>query len=179
MPPYIALLRGINLGAKRRIAMADLRALLAELGYDDVRTHLQSGNAIFTTATRSAATVERALESAISQRFGMDVRVVVRTPRQLAAVVEQDPFPDEALDHSRYMVIFLEQKPPAGWLESLDADRFAPDRVAVVGTHVYLWMPNGLHESKLATLVMDKKLGGAATARNFRTVLALAGKSAG
>ena len=79
MPVHVALLRGINLGSKRRVAMADLRVLLEGLGYDDVRTHLQSGNAVFRAPTRSAAAVERAVSAAIRAELGLEVAVVTRT----------------------------------------------------------------------------------------------------
>lgn len=175
---YVALLRGINLGAKRRVAMADLRSLLSDIGYDDVRTHLQSGNAVFRAHTRSAAAVEKAVEKAITQRLAMDVRVVVRTPSQLVAVVDSNPLADIATDPARHMVVFLEEEPPAGWLEEIDAERFAPEQIALVGKEIYLWMPDGMHLSKLANAVITKKLGGAATARNWRTLTALVELSA-
>ena len=171
---YVALLRGINLAGRRRVAMADLRSLLSDLGYDDVRTHLQSGNAVFRAQTRSAAAVEKAVEAAITERLAMDVRVVVRTPAQLAAVVAHDPFAGVALDPARYVVVFLEEEPTTSWLEEIDADLFAPERMALVGREIYLWMPDGMHLSKLAKAVITKKLGGAATARNWRTVMTLA-----
>lgn len=154
--------------------MADLRSLLTDLGYDDVRTHLQSGNAVFRAPVRSAGAVEKAVEAAIIQRLAMDVRVVVRTPAQLAAVVAHDPFADVALDPARYVVVFLEGRPPPGWVEEVDAGRFAPEKMALMGKEIYLWMPDGMHLSKLANAVITKKLGGAATARNWRTVMALA-----
>jgi len=90
VPTYVALLRGINLGARNRVAMADLRALLEGLGYDDVRTHLQSGNAVFSTGTRSATAVRTAVEKAIDDELGVAVPVVVRTAAQVAKVVAAD-----------------------------------------------------------------------------------------
>ncbi len=174
MPTYVALLRGINLGAKRRVAMADLRDLMAGLGYDDVRTHLQSGNAVFRTGSRSASSVARAVETAISDGLGMDVPVVVRTAAQLAKVVEADPFAGTATDGARYLVTFLDKPPAASWLADVDVDGCAPEQVAVHGREVYLWLPTGVHSSRLARLVGDKTLGGTATSRNWNVVRKLA-----
>ena len=133
MPVHVALLRGINLGSKRRVAMADLRALLEGLGYDDVRTHLQSGNAVFRAPIRSAAAVEKAVSAAIRAELGLEVAVVSRTAAQLAAVVEADPFAGVAKDPARYLVTFLEKKPPASWLAAIDPETYAPEQAAVVG----------------------------------------------
>ncbi len=179
MPTYVALLRGINLGAKRRVAMADLRALVEGLGYDDVRTHLQSGNAVFRTSTRSGAAVETAVERAIAAHLGMEVAVVVRTAAQLAAVVAADPFGAVATDPKRYLVTFLRSPPSAQWLADNDPDTVAPDQFVVDKTQIYLWLPNSVHTSKLARSLTDAKIGGVATSRNWDVVHALATMSAG
>ena len=170
MATYVALLRGINLGGRRRLAMADLRSLLVGLGYSDVRTHLQSGNAVFTTPTRSAASVSGAVAAAIQADLDMDVDVVVRTGAELAVVLAHDPFDGRATDDSRYMVAFLEKGPPASWLSSIDRESYAPEEIAVVAKHIYLWLPHGVQDSRLARTLTDKKLGGTSTMRNRRTV---------
>jgi uncharacterized protein (DUF1697 family) len=174
VPVYVVLLRGINLGSKRRVAMADLRSLLEGLGYDDVRTHLQSGNAVLRTPTRSAATVEKAVERAIESELGLEVKVAARTAAQLAAVVDADPFAGVATDPARYLVTFLEKKPPASWLDSVDSESYAPEQAAVVGKQLYLWLPDGVQNSRLARNLTDKKLGGSATSRNWNVVRKLA-----
>src|SRR4051812_29975210 len=104
MARLIALLRGINLGSKRRVAMADLRELMAELGYEDVRTVLQSGNVVFTGPKAKA---RETLEAALEQRFGFTVDVVLRTMPELHTVVDDDPFREEATDPTRHFVVFL------------------------------------------------------------------------
>lgn len=174
MPTYVALLRGINLGRSRRLAMADLRSLLEGLGHGEVRTHLQSGNAIFTAPTRSAATVEKQVEQAIAAELSMDVRVTVRTAAQMRAVVEADPFAGVADDPARYLVTFLEKAPAKSWLAGVDPESYAPELAAVVGKQLYLWLPGGVHASRLARTVTDKKLGGSATSRNWNVVTRLA-----
>jgi len=174
VPTYVVLLRGINLGSKRRVAMADLRSLLEGLGYDDVRTHLQSGNAVLRAPARSGAAVEKAVAAAIETELGMDVKVAARTAAEMAAVVEADPFAGVATEPSRYLVTFLDKNPPASWLDSIDPEDFAPEQVAVDGKHLYLWLPKGVQDSKLARTLTDKKLGGSATSRNWNVVRKLA-----
>ena len=174
MPRYVALLRGINLGPRRRLAMADLRTALEELGYDEVRTHLQSGNAVFRAGTRSATAVKKAVQGAVSAAAGFDVEVVVRTPVQLADLVTADPFSGVATDPARCLVVFLDRAPAHQWLAELDDDARAPEQLAVYRNHLVLWLPHGVHASKLAALAADSKAGGAATARNWKVVTKLA-----
>jgi uncharacterized protein (DUF1697 family) len=171
---YVLLLRGINLGARNRIAMADLRGLLADLGHSDVRTHLQSGNAVVDAPTRSPAAVRSAVEAALAARYPFAVPVVVRTPAQLVAVVAHDPFRDVATDDARYSVLFADRAVGADALADLRAEAYAPERVAVRGSEVYLWMPDGQHRSRLAAVVERRLEGRTVTLRNWRTVRALA-----
>jgi uncharacterized protein (DUF1697 family) len=172
VPVYVAMLRGINLGAKRRLAMADLRELVEGLGYDDVRTHLQSGNVVL-RATGTAAALKKTIEAALAKHCGFDVDVVVRTKGQLDKVIAQSPFEDRANDTARYLVVFLEKAPPATWRRSIDAGDYKPDEVAVRGKEIYLWLPTGVHDSKLAREATGKGVG-AATARNWNVVTKLA-----
>ena len=117
MARLVALLRGINLGSKRRVAMADLRALLSELGYTDVRTVLASGNAVLTGPKAKA---REKLEAGLDERFDMKIDVVLRTMDELQAVVDADPFGDEVTNATRYFVVFLDAKPDAAKLRALD-----------------------------------------------------------
>jgi len=172
VPTYVVLLRGINLGSKRRVAMADLRELLEGLGYDDVRTHLQSGNVVL-RATGSAAALKKQIEAALATHCGFDVDVVVRTRAQLDTVIAQNPFEGKATDNARYLVVFLEKAPPAAWRRSIDAGDYGPDEVAVHGKEIYLWLPKGVHDSKLAREATGKDVG-TATARNWNVVTKLA-----
>jgi uncharacterized protein (DUF1697 family) len=174
VPTYVALLRGINLGARNRLAMADLRSLLDKLGYDDVRTHLQSGNAVFAASTRSARAVEKAVEEAIEATLGLQIRVLVRSAQEMAKVVAADPLGDRATDHARYMVVFLEKTVPTSALADIDPGAYEPEEFAVDGRHLYLWLPDGSHASRLARVMSEKRLGGAGTMRNWRTVTKLA-----
>jgi len=168
VPTYVALLRGINLGGKRRVAMADLRAWLAELGYADARTLLQSGNAVFRTAKR-VATVERELEAKLAERTGFGVDCVVRTAAELRTVVEADPLGSVADNGSRYHVTFLRAAPPA---PDFAPDTFAPELFHVGPREIYFWTPGGSINSKVLAAFPVKK-GEVATMRNWNTVTKL------
>lgn len=173
MTRFVVLLRGINLAGRNRVAMADLRALLADLGYSDVRTYLQSGNAVLTAGTRSPRQVQREVEAALSA-YGLPVRVLVRTAPQIRAVVDADPLGDRADDPSRAMVLFLDRPVPRTGLAGLDPAEYAPEEFVVDGRHIYLWLLAGTHSSRLAGALTQQRLGGVATMRNWRTVTALA-----
>ena len=168
MATYIALLRGINLGGKRRVAMADLRAWIGELGYEDVRTLLQSGNAVFRSGKRTA-TVQRELEGKLAERAGFTVDCVVLTVDELRAVVEADPLGEVADNGSRYHVSFLRVAPPA---TDFAPDAFAPELFHVGKREIYFWTPEGSINSKVLAAFPVKK-GEVATMRNWNTVTKL------
>ena len=172
MAVHVALLRGINLGPNRRVAMADLRALLTEAGYGDVRTHLQSGNVVLSSTARPQA-LAATLETLLAERFGIEIPVVVRSHAQLAAVVKHDPLGDMADDPKKYVVTFLSGEPDASFVRSIADGDHAPERFAAHGQELYTWHPNGIQKSKLARLVGDKRLGVTPTARNWATVTKL------
>lgn len=169
---HVAFLRGINLGAKRRVPMARLRATLEEAGYEDVRTLLQSGNVVLTSAA-TPATLERELAATLRSAFGLDVAVVVRTRDELAGVIARDPFAGEADDPTRYQVSFLSAEPSPARVEELEGVDAGHERVAVRGREIYAWHPDGIGRSKLARLITDRRLGVEVTARNWRTVTKL------
>jgi len=165
---YLALLRGVNVGGKNVVAMAELRALFASLGHTEVTTFIQSGNVLFDAAKRPVAT---ALEAAIGSRFGISVVVAVRTPREIDAVVAGNPFSDA--DPARLHVGFLTAPPTLAAFDRIDRDAFLPERVALHGDHVYLELPNGMGRARLPSAV-DRALGGAVTVRNWKTTSRLA-----
>jgi uncharacterized protein (DUF1697 family) len=173
---HIALIRGINVGRNKRVAMADLRALLTDLGYGDVRTLLQSGNAVF-TAPGSAATVAGAVEAAMAARLDVTARVLVRSPTRLGKAIDADPFGERAAEGSKHFLGFLDGTPPKATVDAVpqlgdDADT-APDEARFVAGHLYLWCPNGISRSTLWQVNWDKVLGTAVTMRNWNTVTKL------
>jgi uncharacterized protein (DUF1697 family) len=169
---HIALLRGVNLGARNRIAMPALRDALSETGFDDVRTYLQSGNVVLTGGASSEA-VARKVRKVIADRFGLDVDVVVRTRAELAAIVERDPLGEVAKDPKRYQVSFLASKPRAEAVHNLEEAAIESERLVVQGREAYAWHPNGIGRSKLAAVLAGNGLGVSATARNWTTVTKL------
>ena len=172
MTTYVVLLRGINVGRYRRIAMSDLRALLVGLGYGDVRTHLQSGNVVLESG-KSPEQLRRTIEKALADELEVDVEIFVRTRDELADVIARDPLGDVADDPSRYLVSFLSAEPdPARVREAAAAD-VGQERFAVSGRELFAWHPGGVHASKLARVVTERRLGVTATARNWTTLTKL------
>jgi uncharacterized protein (DUF1697 family) len=165
---HVVLLRGINLAAKRRVAMADLRGWLTDLGYVDVRTLSQSGNVVLSTSKRPA-TVRREVEAAILEGAGFTVDCVLRTAPELRAVVEADPFGDVVTDPSRYLVSFLDV--PGKW-PTIDPAAFEPERVHLAEREAYFWVPGGSQKSKVLAAFPSRK-GEVATVRNWNTVTKL------
>jgi uncharacterized protein (DUF1697 family) len=153
--------------------MAELRTLLEEAGHADVRTHLQSGNVLLSSPL-SPRRLEATLERELADGLGMDVRVLVRSRRELAAVVAHDPFASVATDHSRYLVAFLSKKPAAGVVRELAAAELAPEQLLVHGREIYAWLPDGSRRSTAAKLLDERTLGVVSTARNWNTVTKLA-----
>ena len=169
---HVVLLRGINLGPKRRVPMADLRSLLDAAGYGNVRTYVQSGNIVL-DSDAPATELEADTARLISERFGFDVPVVSRTARELAAVVRRDPFGELITEPKRYQVSFLDREPAAAVVQALEALVVGPEAVAVKGREIYAWHPAGVARSKLWNKLAGGSLGVTATARNWTTVRTL------
>lgn len=167
----MALLRGVNVGGRNKVPMKDLKGVFEGLGHGDVATYIQSGNVVFTARTRPDAT---ALESAITDAFGVTSAVVVRSASELAKAIDGNPF--AKADQSKLHVGFMEAKPPKKVVDELDMERFAPDEAAVVGKHVYLHLPNGMGRAKLPPYIDTRltRAGTPMTVRNWATVNKLA-----
>jgi uncharacterized protein (DUF1697 family) len=174
---YAALLRAVNLVKRNRIAMADLSRILAELGYDDVKTHLQSGNAVF-TSDLPAFELERHIGAALAEHAGLRCAVMVRTGAELKAVVAANPLGCEPEKPSWFFVSFLAAEPDPGAVAALSALDVSPDQAWIVGREAYLWCPSGPLDSKLGGPFVEKQLGVAGTARNWNTVSKLAALTA-
>lgn len=174
MPGYVSLLRAVNVGG-RSISMSRLRDVYAALGFDDVRSYIQSGNLVFHSSQRSEAAVTSAIEGAIVDEFGLAVRVLVRSHADMAKIARSHPFAQQVGGKgSALYVTFLASKPAAGKVKSIDAARYAPDAFKVVGREIYAVYPNGYGRSKLALPLFEKALGVEGTARNWNTVTKLA-----
>ncbi len=177
---YAALLRGVNVGGHNRLPMAELRALLSELGFGDVRTYLQSGNATFTAGRGDESALARELGQAIEARFGCGGDVLVCAHAHLKAVVDDCPFPAASLDGRQLHVTFLSEPVAEPRLAPADAARFLPDEVRYGDRVRYLYTPDGLGRSKLAdALSRSGPAGVLTTTRNWNTVAKLVELTAG
>jgi uncharacterized protein (DUF1697 family) len=174
---WVALLRGVNVGRHKKVAMADLRELLASLGYGDVRTHAQSGNVLFTTAKGSAGTLERSIAAQLDADLGLDVKVLVRSAAELAAVVDANPFVGRKANPKELHAVFLSSAVPAKKTASLDLATCKPDEVEFGKRVIYVRLPNGVMGSKLPN--WDRALGVDATMRTWNTVTRLCDLASG
>jgi uncharacterized protein (DUF1697 family) len=168
---WVALLRGINVGRNKRIAMSELRTMLLSLGYADVRTHLQSGNAIFSAQRREPEALQHELSAGIKRAFGMDVAVLVRTAAELTSVVDANPFVAQGVIASELHATFLAAAPVPAKIAAVDRDAYAPDEFALGKRVIYLRLRNGITGSHLPD--WDKLLGLRTTTRNWNTTTRL------
>lgn len=179
---WVSLLRGINLGARNKVAMPALREALAAAGFDDVRTYVTSGNVVTSSRHRSPDRVADLVREVVLTGFGLDVPVVVRSPDQLRAVLDWNPFPDAALDRPKVVqVSHLIGTPAQADVEALLATAVAmPERVAVRGREVVVDYVDNIHASRVQAAWLTRQLGGVdGTARNWRTLTALCDLTAG
>ena len=169
---YVALLRGVNVGGKNKLPMADLRDIFTAAGCAAVQTYIQSGNVVFEAAQDLAERVPEIVTRAIRRRFGYETAVVVRSSEELRQVVASSPF-DTSGDPRFLHVAFLEDTPGAEVVSRLDPQRSPPDTFAVRGRNVHLHYPNGVARSKLTNEYLAAQLQTVSTMRNWRTVLSL------
>jgi uncharacterized protein (DUF1697 family) len=166
---YVALIRGINVGRAKRVAMAELRALLARLGYVDVRTILNSGNLVFSGTRQQPMRIGKRIEDAMSERFGVSGRVTVLTASEFARVVEENALAEVATDPSRLLVAFCSDAGRLKQLEALKRQEWAPEAVASGSLAAYVWCAEGILASRLLGAV-GRALGESTTTRNWSTV---------
>jgi len=169
MPRYVALFRGINVGTAKRIAMADLRELLGKLGFRDVTTLLNSGNAVFTADSEPAVKHAARIRAAVKNKLGVDALVIVKSQKDVAGIMAGNELEKIATEHSRLLVAMTSDSRALARVAKL-ADAACGDERLHVGKHAaYLWCAHGILESKLATSLL-KDLGEAATTRNWATL---------
>ena len=170
----MGLLRGVNVGGRQTVAMADLRAFLAELGLEEAATLLQSGNVVFRSQGRTGPELERLLEQEARARLGLAPPFFVRSAAEWAGLVDANPFPGEAREDPAHLaVVALKEAPPAGSGAALQAAIRGPERLEIRGRQAYVVYPDGIGRSKVTTAFLEKGLG-TCTARNWNTVLKLA-----
>jgi uncharacterized protein (DUF1697 family) len=171
---FVALLRGVNVGGNKLVPMRELCGLATELGFEGVRSYVQSGNLVF-RAPLAASEVEARLEAAIARRFGFAVEVVVRSAAEWAAYAAKSPFQDAADERPQLLHLALSKKTPAaGAVKALGPYAKAGERIELARGGLWIDFRSGAGRSKLTPAVLDRLVGSTVTARNFRTVQKLA-----
>ena len=175
MNTFIALFRGINVGGRNKLLMRELVNILENIGLQNVRTYIQSGNVIFDTPTKTSAKLKGQLEKAIRRKYNFNVPVVIRTKRELAKIITNIPFnklnPTE--DGAKVLVTFLSETPEE--INSSNIQQYVklPEKLIVKDKEIYLHCPNGYGKSKLTNNFLEKKLVVQATTRNWKSVIKL------
>jgi uncharacterized protein (DUF1697 family) len=171
----VAFLRAVNVGGTGKIAMADLKALAADIGLGDPKTLLQSGNLVFEAGAKSPSVLETLLAREVETRLGLKTEFMVRTGAMLKQIIAGNPFPAEAKnDPARLHVFFLKADATAAAVAALNAAIRGRETAKGHGREIYISFPDGMGESKLTTAIIQKHLGTRATARNWNTVTKLA-----
>lgn len=166
---YVVLIRGINVGRAKRVAMADLRSLLEALGYRDVRTLLNSGNVVLTADRKGHAAIASEIEGAMLGRLGVSTRVVVLTQSEFTSVVEENSLPSAASDPTRVLVAFCRDTDGLEAVKPLARRDRGADKVAIGRRAAYVWCASGILASELLAAVV-RTLGEGTTTRNWATV---------
>jgi uncharacterized protein (DUF1697 family) len=165
---HVALLRGINVGKAKRIAMADLRELCTTLGYGDVKTLLNSGNVVF-SATRADAKAAAKIQKAIEAAHGFTSRVVVVTAGELDVIVRENPFEEAEANPSRFLVTVLYDHADRARIAALAREDWGAERLWLGTLAAYSWLPEGILESR-SLVALNKTIGDAGTNRNWATI---------
>ena len=174
MTTFMSLFRGINVGGNHQIRMDELKVLHESLGLRDVATYIQSGNVVFTSDDADPAQLSRQIEDGFAQKFGFHVNVMVRTSAELRDIIENNPFQDQPMKESKWVVVmFLATRPDSGAQEDLQKTYSGPEELRMIGQEVYIYYPNGIGRSKLTNTFLEKKLKTAGTGRNWNTILQL------
>jgi uncharacterized protein (DUF1697 family) len=170
MPTYIALLRGINVGGHARVKMDALRQLFEALGFESVKTYVQSGNVIFRAGTSSSA-LARKIEDKILSDLGLAASAIVRTPEEMGTTIRKNPFlKEKGVDLSKLHVTFLSEAPAKPAWKRLDGLSNGRDQFRCSGKEIYLHCPDGYGVSKLSNNAFEKLLSVRATTRNWNSV---------
>lgn len=173
MTAFVAVLRAVNLGSHGKVAMPALRDMLVGLGFDDARTLLNSGNAVF-NGKGTASALEAKLEKEAAQQLGLTTEFFVRAAAEWDAIIAANPFPKEAKDSPGFLVLScLKEAPSAAAVKALQVASKGPEQIRSGGKHLYVTYPHGQGRSKLTTALIAKHVG-TNTARNWNTVLKLA-----
>lgn len=165
---YIALLRGINVGGKKRIKMADLVEALEPLSLKNIKTYLQSGNVIFEYNSIDSDEIAQDIKDKIIDKFGISVNVIIRTEEELESIINGNPFvKNPNIEIDKLHITFLQKLPDS---TVLDLKKSENEKFEVIGREIYLYLPNGYGRTKLTNNIFEKKLNTIATTRNWKTI---------
>jgi uncharacterized protein (DUF1697 family) len=171
MTTYIALLRGINVSGHRMIKMDELKKMLGDLNFTNIRTYIQSGNIIFDSEKNNSAYLEKQIEEKILNHFDFHVPVVIRTRAELDHIHNNNPFLGKRSEPTdKLHVTFFPEEPEPDHLKKIERHLFLPDEFIESGREVYLFCPNGYGRTKLTNQFFESKLKLMATTRNWRTI---------
>ena len=171
---FIALIRGINVGGHKPVAMAALKDMLAKLGFDDARSILQSGNLVFRSDPRDTTELENMLEAEAGKRLGLQADFLIRDANEWKKIVARNPFRKEAeADPGHLLVMFLKSPPKPGNVKAAQDAIVGRETLRAGGRQIYIVYPDGIGRSRLTNVLLEKKLGTRGTARNWNTVLKL------
>jgi uncharacterized protein (DUF1697 family) len=173
MTTYVALLRGINVGGRTKVGMDDLRRVFLALGYAGVKTYVQSGNVLFRSPVEEPPPSAAAIEQRIARDLGVTTTVLLRNGDDLAHVIANNPFLGRVPDPTKLHVTFLAEPPDPERAARLETPSGEPDAFSLAGREVYLHCPNGYGRTKLNNAFLERRLGVAATTRNWNTVTTL------
>ncbi|WP_261132059.1 DUF1697 domain-containing protein [Bacillus sp. Marseille-Q3570] len=176
MPVYITLLRGINVGGKKKVKMDQLKEIFASLGFRNVKTYIQSGNVIFAAVESEGLAVQ--IERKLKEELGFEVPVLIKTLGEWEKAIEQNPYDVEMLDENEKLhVTFLAEEPTTSVVENLMMIESDVDEIRILGGTVYILCRNGYHKTLFSNAFIEKKLGVRATTRNWNSVLKIADMS--
>lgn len=170
MNTYISLLRGINVNGQKLIKMDALKKACTEIGLENVRTYIQSGNLIFESPSENSISISESISRKIHEDFGFDVPVITITKKELEQVIAANPFSKKSsMDSTFFHVAFLSEAPSSQSIESLQEIEVKADEFAFIGKAMYLYCPDGYSNSRLTNGFLEARLKVTATTRNWKT----------
>lgn len=173
MTTWISLLRGVNVGGKNILPMKELRSLLSKLGYTKIQTYIQSGNCVFQANDVTASVISEQITNGIAENFGFEPSIMTLSVTQFSKAIKQNPFNVESIDPKSIHFYFLSEEPVNADIDTLSTLKSSSEEFILKKNVFYLLAPDGIGRSKLAARA-ESKLGVAATARNYRTVVKIA-----
>jgi uncharacterized protein (DUF1697 family) len=168
MKTFLSILRGINVSGHKKIPMAELKVLYAELHFDNIITYIQSGNVIFNC--KNAKDISKQIEQKILEKYNFNVPVIIRITDEMEKVIKGNPFlKQKDIDITKLHVVYLADDPKQENIDKLNTYNYEPDKFYLSGKEVYLYCPNGYGNTKLTNSFFENKLKVTATTRNWNT----------